>query len=331
MEKNIAIEKLLKELEESRNRRASLSFAERRAEDIDEGVASLLAHNYITPDEAKQWKEPLQELPTDRKSLVIAYFLSGSFDANVLTTEDNSNMNDFIRQFRLFEKEKPLPLKDSLTKEELELFNTGSDDLLYTTALHRAEVFVDAKRKRLRAALLKCIRKYVAIALSLPPEDKELDSNPYVRDFAAERGYRPKAKSINQQDRDAIEEASTYYLNLIELAFLNGEYERRRLEVYPKYLSEDGSEWSDTFYYEDDIDEVLTTATEALYLFIKSIEHFYNDGTAKDMIDFVKSGVSKNFSYTADGAKETDNVEDDLLKGRLLNSKFKYLIEEGLC
>ena len=326
---------LFKQIEEDRAKRSALPVDERNRINREEGIRELLDFGYINEEEAEQYRQKLTALPTDRKGLVVAYFLLGYYDYDIVTPNESHDLREFLNNFRLWERgyRPNEALSDRLTQEEGKLFKNGLRDLRTKGAIERAETFVDSKRRRLRDLLFRPLRARVAVALSFPPEKENgetLDSNPYVRDVAIENGYRPRAKSINDTDRQAIETASLYYLDLIEYALLSGEYDRRREEVYPKYLSEDKKEWDDTFYYEDELDEVITSTGDIIHLFNVVLEHFYNDGSAKDMIDFAKGSLSGYLTYK-EGIVSTDKIEEDLVKGRILNTKFSYLIYEDLC
>ncbi len=330
------IKEFIATIEEDRAKRLALPVADRLQADRETGIRQLLDYGYIDPDEAEQYRARLSSLPTDRKGLIIAYFLRGFFDPNIVHIEDSDSNKEFIHTFRLWERgyRPDEAIADRLSTEERERFRTGLRDLYTKSELNRAETFVDSKRRRLREILLRSVRARVASALSMPPEKEDgetFDSNPYVRDVAISHGYRPRAKSINETDRQAIETASLYYLDLLELALLNGEGERRRTEVYPKFLSEDGSLWSEEFFYEDEFDEVLTDLSDIYGILETALLNYYNDRTATDMARFLKDCLSRYYTYHDGKAAETDRIEEDLILGRLLNSKFRYLIDEKLC
>lgn len=326
----------LKRIQEERLKRLSLPVAEQLRLYREEGVEELLSNGYITPEEAEQYRGQLSELPTDRKGIVIAYFLSGYYDSNVMDLEDFDRIKYATTALHLSQKRMTPTdrIIDVCSPDEIAEHRKRLDNLLYDSRLRKAETFVDCKRNRLRSELIRQIRPRVASALSMPPEREKgetLDSNPYVRDVAISNGYRPRAKSINETDRQAIETASLYYLDLLELATLNGEGERRMREVYPKFLSEDGSKWDDTFMYEDELDEVLTTLSD-LYSYLDSLlSHYYNDESAKDMIKSIKDSRSRFYTYRDGEIFETDRIEEDLILGRIINSKFRYIIDEKLC
>lgn len=324
---------VLAAIEEDRRKHFALPVAERLKIDREDGVKSLLDFGYISPDEAQRYRTQLQELPTDRKELVVAYFLRGFYDPNVISFEDDNELKEFLHTFRLGERGY-LPdeaIADRLSPKEQESLLNGFRELRVKSQLWRAEDFVDVKRRRMRETLLRSVRAKVAYALSTPPKKGSIDSNPYVREVAVSHGYRPKAKTIKETDRQAIETASLYYLDLLELAILNGEAERRITEVYPKFLSEDGSVWSEEFMYEDEFDEALTELIDLYKVLETSLVNFYNDGTPKDLLRFLKDVLSGYNTRKEGGIVSTDRIEEDLILGRLLNTKFKYLIEEGLC
>ena len=343
MDKEKQIQEQLTRIQEERLKRLALPVAEQQRLAREEGVKELLDHGYITPDEAEQYRAQLEELPTDRKGLVVAYFLSGYYDSNVMDFEDYDRIKDATAALHLSEKSMTSneSISDVCSYDEIGAYRKRLSSLLYDSQLRRAENFVDSKRNRLRLEFLRQTRIRVANALSMPPEKEDgetLDANPYVRDVAISNGYRPRAKSINDTDRQAIETASLYYLDLLELVNLNGEAERRYREVYPKYLSEDGSVWSEEFRYSDELDEAITELGDLCCFLNTTLQHFYNEDSAKDMINFIKPYFKSNYHAPNPNAVEegkllikTDKKEEDLVIGRILNSKFRYLIDEGLC
>lgn len=327
--------KLLQAIVEDRAKNSDLSISERLKQRREDGVENLLEYGYISLDEAEQYRAQLTELPTDRKGLVIAYFLLGYYTDDSQNLGETTALQRFIRKFRLPERgfgKGDKSIADILSEEELQEFRSGLRRLRTDSELQRAETFVDSKRKRIREALLRPVRARAAYALSMAPETKEeLDSNPYLRDVAISNGYRSKAKTINETDRQAIETASRYYLDLLELALLNGEAQRRIEEVYPKYLSEDKSMYSETLIYEDELDEVITEMKDLYTMLDTALCNYYNEESSKSMIGFLKECFSRLYTYTGGEFKETDKKEEDIVLGRVLNTKFRYLIDEGLC
>lgn len=342
MDREKQIQEQLKRIQEERLKRLALPVAEQQKLAREEGIRELLDHGYITPEEAEQYGKQLEELPTDRKGLVIAYFLSGYYDSNVMDFEDYDRIKDATAALHLSEKvmNSNESITDVCSSDEIEEHRKRLSSLLYDSQLRRAENFVDSKRNRLRLELLRQTRIRVAKALSMPPEKEDgevLDSNPYVREVAIKNGYRPRAKSINETDRQAIETASLYYLDLLELANLNGEAERRYREEYPKFLSEDGSVWSEEFVYTDELDEAITEMSDLCYTLDTILRHFYNEDSAKDMIKCLRDMLNVYYAPNPDAAQDGDlfvkseKKEEDLVIGSILNSKFRYLIDEGLC
>ena len=328
------IKALIEQINADREKRLSLPVKERYKLMREDGVKKLLYLGYIEEAEAGKYREPLSELPTDRKGLIIAYFLSGFYDSEIIETEDYENIREATKNLNL--RSKLLSSTDRLidvcSPEELESYKRATTTALYDSQLRRAETFVDATRKRLREIFLQAIKERVASALLDEPVKEKgelLDRTPYLREIAIENGYRPKAKTINDTDRQALETASRYYLDLLELILLTGEGDRRREEIYPKYLSEDGSKWDDNFYYEDEIDEALTELTDIYGGLEELISNYYNGGDNSQMARIAKEGLFRHYSDYKDGEFiEVENPEEDFLLQRLSNSKFNYLIQE---
>lgn len=333
MEMNIAnIQDFIALLRKDREKVLSLPPEERYRRIRIDGVEKLLYLGYITSDEADRYREQLSKLPTDRRGLVIAYFLSGYYNSDIIDSEGYESIKGAI--ISLNERKKKLPtdrIIDVCNSEEIAEYKIAIATALYKSELQRAESFVDAKRKRLREALFPFVRMRAASALLDEPvkeKGETLDRTPYLRDIAIENGYRQKAKIVNETDRQALDTASLYYLNLIELAILNGEGYRRRKEVYPNYLSDDEKEYIETLYYEDELDEALTELSNIYGVLDEMLIHFYNEGTPKKMIDLIKKFLSIPITYRNGKFVNADEVEEDLFTCRLLNSKFKYLINE---
>lgn len=333
MEKNsVNIKDFIELLRKDRDKVLSLPPDERHGQIRRGGVEKLLYLGYITSDEAERYKEQLSELPTDRRGFVIAYFLSGYYNSDIIDSEDYESIKGAI--ISLNERNKKLPTEriiDVCSSEEIAEYKRATSIALYKSELQRAESFVDAKRKRLREALFPYIRKRAASALLEHPvteNGENLDETPYLRDKAIKSGYRQKANVVNETDRQALDTASLYYLNLIELAILNGEGYRRRKEVYPNYLSDDETEYIETLYYEDELDEALTELSAIYEVFDGMLIHFYNEGNPKKMIDLINKCLSIPMTYSEGKLVKGEDAEKDFLTCRLLNSKFKYLINE---
>ena len=317
-------EELLKQMEQDKEAFNNLPTSEKLRVNREGRVASLLKVGYITPDEATTYREQLNELPQDRKGLVIAYYLLG-IDSHLdllPTMETSERIAEVVASYHLQERgalQNGKTIADVLTTAERDKFVGELSAIHIQENIKRAENFVDSRRNRIRAFLLKLLPLEIALSLSAPePKTKEdLDSIPYLRELLQERGYRAKAKSLNDGERKAIQEAALYFLNLLELAFLNGEGLLRYKE-YKDYLSEDESRWEKELLYRDVYDEALTEY-EIIYLLLdNAIAPFYADGTAKDSLDFLR------------GYKEA--LLSGELKDRyneLKGGKFSYLLEEA--
>lgn len=306
---------ILETIQEERAAFRALPTSEKIRIRREERVASLLKVGYITPAEAEAYREEQKELPKDRKALVVLYYLRNG-DATTPSMEGIERTQEVVASFHLRERgalSNGKTIGDTLTKEEA---NRWVDEL---TAIHiqegirRAETFVDAKRKRIRSKLLR----YACIEVSLSLMDDQesrtgLDSIPYLRELLKEKGYRRRAKSLNEKDREAIQEAALHYLDLLELSFLNGVGLLRSEEYEP--LQDETGGFKEDFYYRDAYDEALIEF-ESLYLLLEiAIADFYEDGTAKEAIDFLSRFYEEFFSKDFEGIKE---------------SKFTCFLEEG--
>ena len=305
---------ILKTIQEEREEFNALPTSEKLKRNRERRVASLLKVGYITPDEAKTYREQLTELPQDRKGLVVAYFLLG-LDRD-LDVEDVKRMEEIVASFHLSERgalRDGKTIADTLTPDEQSRWSRELSEAHTKEEIRQAETFVDAKRNRIRGQLLKFIPYAIASSLleDEQEEEEELDAIPYLREQLQERGYRAKAKSLNDKDKAAIQGAASHYLDLLELAFLSG-VGKLRYEEYKGYLSEDGERWEKDFLYRDAFDEALTEFEEGYLLLYHSIATHYADGTPKGAIDSLKDFYTK------------------LIEGSsyIKSSKFTYLIGE---
>ena len=301
---------ILKTIQEEREEFNALPTSEKLKRNRERRVASLLNVGYITPDEAKTYREQLTELPQDRKGLVVAYFLLG-LDGD-LDVEDVKRIEEIVASFHLSERgalRNGKTIADTLTPDELSRWSSELSKATIESDIKQAETFVDAKRNRIRKQLLKFIPILIASSLLA-----ELDAIPYLREQLQKRGYRANAKSLNDGDKEAIQGAASHYLDLLELAFLSG-VGKLRYEEYKGYLSEDGERWEKDFLYRDAFDEALTEFDECYLLLYHSIATHYADGTPKGAIDFLKDLYTKL-------------IEESNESSSIKSSKFNYLIEE---
>lgn len=310
---------ILKTIQEDREAFNALPTSEKIRRNRESGVASLLNVGYITPDEAKTYREQLTELPKDRKGLVVAYFLTGKGSSleTIPSTEESERIAEIIASFRIQERgllRNGKTLVDGFTPEERTRWTEELSNAHTEANITKAETFVDAKRSRIRAKLLQLQTILIATSLVENEQEGELDAIPYLREQLQERGYRAKAKSLNDADKAAIQGAASHYLDLLELAFLNG-VGLLRYEEYKSLQDEEGG-FKENFYYRDAYDEALTEFESTYLLLDNVVAPFYTDGTAREAIDFLSKfykGIFEEGYFT------------ETLKG----TKFNYLIEEA--
>lgn len=317
------IEELKKKIEAERAEFCTLTLTEKLERNKKHRIASLLNVGYISPDEAKKYNEALTELPTERKDLVVAYYLMGldSYINEAPTVELTDNIQRAISNLPNTAKEslrRGGTLADGMTDKEVEEALSTFYSLPTNNNIKKAEIFVGAKRARIRAKLLKFVLFDIANNLFFEDKDSEIDSFPYLKEFLKKRGYKGKGKSLSDADKKAMQEAAEYYLDLMELSFLNGTTLIRQ-EEYKKYQNDKG-EWLETFYYRDEVDEVLTSYEATPIILDNAIGFHYGDTTAKGAIDML-SEIAKQFLIVDSKAIE-----------QIKKSKFKYILEEGgLC
>ena len=310
---------ILKTIQEDREAFNALPTSEKIRRNRESGVASLLNVGYITPDEAKTYREQLTELPKDRKGLVVAYFLTGKGSSldTIPSTEESERIAEIIASFRIQERgllRNGKTLVDGFTPEERTRWTEELSNAHTEANITKAETFVDAKRSRIRAKLLQLQTILIATSLVENEQEGELDAIPYLREQLQERGYRAKAKSLNDADKAAIQGAASHYLDLLELAFLNG-VGLLRYEEYKSLQDEEGG-FKENFYYRDAYDEALTEFESTYLLLDNVVAPFYTDGTAREAIDFLSKFYKGIF-------------EEGYFMETLKGTKFNYLIEEA--
>ena len=310
---------ILKTIQEDREAFNALPTSEKIRRNRESGVASLLNVGYITPDEAKTYREQLTELPKDRKGLVVAYFLTGKGSSleTIPSTEESERIAEIIASFRIQERgllRNGKTLVDGFTPEERTRWTEELSNAHTEANITKAETFVDAKRSRIRAKLLQLQTILIATSLVENEQEGELDAIPYLREQLQKRGYRAKAKSLIDADKAAIQGAASHYLDLLELAFLNG-VGLLRYEEYKSLQDEEGG-FKENFYYRDAYDEALTEFESTYLLLDNVVAPFYTDGTAREAIDFLSKFYKGIF-------------EEGYFTETLRGTKFNYLIEEA--
>ena len=298
----------------------TLSLSEKIKKAREIRVASLLNAGYITPEEAEIYREPLAELPRDRKGLVVAYYLSGVESRKDIapSLEFSEKIGSIIGSFRLRERgalKDGRTIADTLTPEERIRWASSLSRAHAEEHIKYAEDFVATKRGRIRKQLLKFVRLFIISSLA-EDEEPELDPIPYLRDRLREHGYQPYTRSLSDTDKEAIEEAASYYLDLLELAFLTGLGIIRR-EEYKRLRDEKGA-FREDFYYRDELDEALTEYDSVYSLLTNAVVGFYADGSTRGVVEYL-SGVYKNV------LQEESSLE---FLAEIRGSRFKSLLEE---
>ena len=298
----------------------TLSLSEKIKKAREIRVASLLNAGYITPEEAEIYREPLEELPKDRKGLVVAYYLSGVESRKDIapSLEFSEKIGSIIGSFRLHERgalKDGRTIADTLAPEERIRWASSLSRAHAEEHIKYAEDFVATKRGRIRKQLLKFVRLFIISSLA-EDEEPELDPIPYLRDRLREHGYQPYTRSLSDTDKEAIEEAASYYLDLLELAFLTGLGIIRR-EEYKRLRDEKGA-FREDFYYRDELDEALTEYDSVYSLLTNAVVGFYADGSTRGVVEYL-SGVYKNV------LQEESSLE---FLAEIRGSRFKSLLEE---
>lgn len=282
---------------------------------------SLVSIGFLSPDEAKSLQEPPEELPKDRKGLIASYVIySKAIDFNKAIT------GDYVAKLKASIRKRDLSgmvtgdksIADVLGEDETTALYVEEQDALVGSVKEIVEAFVLEKRRRIRQELKKAILIRIANALSLEPVENEetgepIDSIPYLRAMAKENGYRENAKSLNEEDRKALSLCADFYLDLLEVLSLNGIGDRRT-EEYKALYDEEGY-LKETFYYRDIEDEALTEFAD-MYDFQSTIYALALNASLsyKTKVSYGDLAKLINSKYC---------YPDDLVVGRLLNTKFR--------
>lgn len=303
---------ILKTIQEEREEFNALPTSEKLKRKREEGIASLLRVGYITPEEAKTYSEQLTELPQDRKGLIVAYFLLG-IGIRHIDTEMSERIREIVGSFRIQERGlHGRALLEGFSPEERTRWTEELSEAQILADITKAETFVDAKRRRIRAKLIPFQTLLTATSLVMDEEDEEGNAIPYLREELKRQGYRAKAKKLNKADREAIQGAASHYIDLLELSLLNGVGTLRN-EEYRSLQDEDGY-FKEDFYYRDVYDEALLEFVTYQVL-EETIAHFYADGTAREAISLLSEFYLKI-------------SERGIIKETLKGTKFESLTEE---
>lgn len=298
----------------------NLTTSERQKQNKERRIDSLLNVGYITPDEAKGYREQLAELPHDRKGLVVAYYLADEADSynTPPTIETAERINEAVDSFDLRERYALCGkgIADSMTEEQQNKWKREIVAIFTSEYIKRAETFVDSKRRRIKGILMSFFPMEIALSLSEPKPENGMDSIPYLRGVLQANGYTGKDETLSDGDKAALQAAARHYLDMIELAFLSG-IGSLRYEEYKDYRNESETEWTKTLTYRDPFDEVLTEQELTYFLFDTATSHFYNDSTPKEAVSYLTQFRGELF-----GGEIKYRYEP--LKG----GKFSYLLEE---
>ena len=191
--------------QQGRGELSSLPLFEQIRKGREVRVASLLNAGYITPEEAEIYREPLEELPKDRKGLVVAYYLSGVESRKDIapSLEFSEKIGSIIGSFRLRERgalKDGRTIADTLTPEERIRWASSLSRAHAEEHIKYAEDFVATKRGRVRKQLLKFVRLFILFSL-VEDGEPELDPVVYLRERLWEQncGYSKKTGALQPE------------------------------------------------------------------------------------------------------------------------------------
>lgn len=307
------MENELKTTQENREAFNALPLSEKIKKNREAGVEKLMSVGYITPDEAKTYREQLIKLPKNRKGLVVAYFLLLADRQNLPPTiAEEERIKDIIASFNLRKRGEygeGTTLYNMLTTDEQKRWVNELTSSHIKAEIEKVETFIDAKRNRIRAYFLKFFP--ISIAYTLMEDEKgankDMDAIPYLRENLWKWGYRGKGESLSEKDKEAIAKAASHLLDLIELAVLSGEA-AIRYEEYKKYRNKEG--WTETFNYRDEYDEALTEWETEFKLLLYAVQESYRQPTAKEALSILKEYLKDYEEYGIKGTKFYSLLEE---------------------
>ena len=329
--------------EEINKRRAAieaLPVSEQRSAIREANLSELRSMGYITSEEEAEYSKPLDSLPENRKDLIVAYYCLGVEPTSSLDwrTKIQTYVNSYNLPSKGYGEERSV--KDILGEEGAETFIQGARNIFAETRLLAAETFVDSRRGRVRAKLYKQLRNSIANALlnySRPLPDGELDTLPYLADMMEENGYKWDREPLSDEDKAALETATAYYLDLMEIGFLNGKLE----DAYKRYGDWIDSESKEPFMYESELDEVISEYDIFYMYFTNLMRESYAAESATSLTELLAhfQAINDNIRLFAEACNKSEttkvkfsdpeNLDFFLIGERTLrNTKFNYLIEE---
>lgn len=259
-----------------------ISLYEQMREERASRLAVLLSTGYVTEEEARVYCQMPEELPKDRKALIVNYYLLG------IGSEPNATqIEEMIEEINTMAPSEDEAMKylDRRTEEE---------------EIKVAERFVDARRGRMKVSLRRMLQAF--IACSLEWNRKGLC---FLRKRLQGYGYEGNGEELGAKDRKALVRTASYYLDLIELSILNGEW-MQRYGALSKQMDDAG------LSYGNELDEAVITF-EGLYNYFRfAIASFYSITSATEAM----------------GALERvyEASRRSFLSDTLVGTKFYYLI-----
>lgn len=234
------------------------SLYEQMREERVSRLAVLLSTGYITEEEARVYCQMPEELPKDRKALVVNYYLLS------IGSEPNAiQMEDIIGELNTMEpsEDEALVYLDRRTEEE---------------EIKVAERFVDARRGRMKVSLRRMLQAFIACTL-----EWKGNNGGFLAENLKRNGYVGEGHELGAKDRKALVRTASHYLDLIELSILNGEWMLR----YGALAEKVGK---DSFSYGDELGEAVITF-EGFYTYFRfAVSAFYSSASATEAMGALK-------------------------------------------
>lgn len=286
-------------------------------QEVREAILSFLLNNdFISFDKSQEFAKPLEALPETREDLIVAYLCKGVYDPSKLSPihindAQRSMLDGFgIRRFGFgdwLDKDNGR-LEDRLREKDKKAFELFVNDINFEDMIRTAQTFVDGRRERLKRTIANSLICAFASDLLKDEKETEYDAIPYLREELKKAGFRLKAKTLNDSDKEALEAVAAKYLDLIEYLYLSGigdEIERKH-EQMPE---------GEMIWYESIHDEVVAHYLGFYVIFSRSVELLFNLDSPSDALERIQHSLDRYLN-------ESEEFED------INNSKFSYLMEE---
>lgn len=284
-----------------------------RAKKKETGLHFLLEVGYITEEEKAKYSEHIETLPTERKDLVVAYFLENVRQVpppSFSWMGDIHKLNESYKMGNRWEAANTKGIADkdiitaSLLGDEASEYKEKLKAIFVRAKVKQAENFVDLTRKRIKKRLEAFVLYAIAKDLSETDEESELDAIPNIREYLEQEGYKEENETLSEEDTKALWKVASIVLDAIELIYLNGMIPERLNDYDNLPMDKDGN-LSEAFIYRDLADEILYTEKLVAYWWVDAVSISYKQSTPKEIISVLDglNGTLQEMATTLKGTK----------------------------